>query len=91
VFAQTFDLDGQHLWFSAYAGKPTLGKIALSAGAKPENQPLPVLANDAVAYIAQNPVRRDEMAIATFNRSVFVSQDQGRTWKQIAKEGGGAE
>jgi photosystem II stability/assembly factor-like uncharacterized protein len=91
VLAQTFDLDGQHLWFSAYEGKPTLAKIALRTGAKPENQPLPVLANDAVAYIAQNPVRRDEMAIATFNRSVFVSQDQGRTWKQIAKEGGGAE
>jgi photosystem II stability/assembly factor-like uncharacterized protein len=91
VLAQTFDLDGQHLWFSAYEGKPTLAKIALRTGAKPENQPLPVLANDAVAYIAQNPVRRDEMAIATFNRSVFVSQNQGRTWKQIAKEGGGAE
>lgn len=91
VLAQTFDLDGQHLWFSAYAGKATLAKIALKAGAKPENQPLPVLANDAVAYIAQNPARRNEMAIATFNRSVFISQDRGRTWKQIAKEGSGAE
>lgn len=91
VLAQTFDLDGQHLWFSAYSGKATLAKIALKTGAKPENHPLPVLANDAVAYIAQNPTRRDEMAIATFNRSVFISQDQGRTWKQIAKEGSGAE
>lgn len=91
VLAQTFDLDGQHLWFSAYAGKATLAKVALKSGAKPENRSLPVLVKDAVAYIAQNPVRRDEMAIATFNRSVFISQDQGRTWTQIAKEGGGVE
>jgi photosystem II stability/assembly factor-like uncharacterized protein len=91
VLAQTFDLDGQHLWFSAYSGKATLAKIALKPGAKPENRPLPALANDAVAYIAQNPARRDEMAIATFNRSVFISQDEGRSWKQIAKEGSGAE
>ena len=91
VLAQTFDLDGKHLWFSAYSGKATLAKIALKTRAKPEHHPLPVLANDAVAYIAQNPVRRDEMAIATFNRSVFISQDKGRSWKQIAKEGSGAE
>lgn len=90
VLGQTFDLDGQHLWFSAYAGKATLGKIALKTGAKPDNHLLPPLANDAVAYIAQNPVRRDEMAIATFKRSVFISQDQGRTWRQIAREGNGA-
>jgi hypothetical protein len=91
VLAQTFDLDGQHLWFSAYGGTATLAKIALKTGAKPENHPLPALTKDAVANIAQNPVRRDEMAIATFNRIVFISQDKGRSWKQIAKEGTGAE
>jgi photosystem II stability/assembly factor-like uncharacterized protein len=91
VLAQAFDLDGGHLWFSAYTDRPTLGKVALKTGAQPDNHPLPVQANDAVAYIAQNPVRRDEMAIATFNRNVFISQDKGRSWKQIAKEGAGAE
>lgn len=40
-----------------------------------------------MAYIAQNTVQRDEFAIATFKRSVFVSKDRGRSWTQIAKDG----
>ena len=44
-------------------------------------------AADAVAYIAQNPARRSEIAIATLNRSVFVSEDAGRSWTGIALGG----
>lgn len=91
VLAQTFDLDGKHLWFSDYAGAAALSRILLTAGAKPEKYPLPPLPQDAVAYIAQNPAQRGEMAIATFKRSVFISRDQGRSWQQIAKEGTGVE
>ncbi len=87
VLAGTFDLDGQHLWFGTYAGKAALARIALKAGAKAEELPIAALTEDAVAYIAQNPVRRSEIAIATFNRNVFVSKDQGRTWAQIARNG----
>ena len=92
VVAASFDPDGQHLWFSAYAGKPSFMRLALSAGAKPQALPIPALptpalAEDAVAYIAQNPVRHGEIAIATFQRSVFLSKDQGRTWTSIAQNG----
>lgn len=87
VLAQAFDLDGQHLWFSAHAGQPVLARVALKAGAKLDARPLPPMADDAVAYIAQNPARRQELAIATFRRSVYLSPDGGLTWKQIAKEG----
>ena len=87
VLAQTFDLDGMHLWFSSHAGQPSLMKIALTAGAKPESVNLPPLKDDAVAYIAQNPARRSELAIATFNRSVFVSRDAGLSWTGIALGG----
>lgn len=87
VLAASFDLDGQHLWFGSYAGKAALARITLKAGSKAEEVPIPALTQDAVAYIAQNPARRAEIAIATFKRSVFVSKDQGRTWTQIAKEG----
>ena len=45
------------------------------------------MARDAVAYIAQNPARRSEYAIATFERSVYLSPDSGRTWKKIAERG----
>lgn len=89
VLAVAFDLDGQHLRFSGHAGMATLAAIALQAAAKPEPIALPAMTEDAVAYIAQNPARRDQVAVATFKRSVFISEDRGRSWKQIAKEGNG--
>lgn len=91
VLGTQFDLDGQSLWFSTYAAKAGLARIALKPGAKPEEVATPALRDDAIAYIAQNPARRDEIAIATFKRSVFVSPDRGRTWKQIASEGTGKD
>ena len=87
VLGATFDLDGKGLWFSAYSGKAALMYITLDKGAKTEPLPIPALTEDAVAYIAQNPARRNEMAIATFKRNVFLSRDQGRSWKPIAQDG----
>jgi hypothetical protein len=86
VLAATFDLDDKHLWFSGYAGKATLMRIALEAGATAQPVPLPVLGEDAVAYIAQNPVRRSEVTIATFKRNVFTSKDAGRNWTAVAHD-----
>lgn len=87
VLAATFDLDGQHLWFSTFAGKPALMRIALEPGAMPQVVSLPALSEDAVAYIAQNPLRRSEITIATFKRSVFLSKDAGHSWAAIAQSG----
>ena len=88
VLAVAFDMDRQHLWFSTYAGKTAgLARIALIKGAKADVLPIPPLTEDAVTYIAQNPVRRSEIAIATFQRSVFLSNDQGRTWTELAQKG----
>ncbi|WP_407973405.1 F510_1955 family glycosylhydrolase (plasmid) [Burkholderia pyrrocinia] len=85
--AAWFDLDGTHLWYSHYAGKPALTRITWRDGKDRQDVALPSLTNDAVAFIAQNSVKRNEMAIATFQRDVYVSADQGRTWKQIARGG----
>ena len=87
VLAETFDLDGQHIWFSTHGKTPGLSKVALKPGAEPVEIKLPPLKEDAVAYIAQNPARPDEIAIATFKRSVFLSKGKGGAWKQIANEG----
>ena len=91
VLGTLFDLDGQSLWFSSHAGKAGLARIALKPGAKPEEVPMPAVSEDAISYIAQNPARHDEIAVATFKRSVFVSPDRGRTWKQIAAQGIGRD
>lgn len=81
-----FDLDGAHLWFGGYGERATLAKIDLKTR-KQEAIPIPAITKDAVAYIAQNPARKREYAIATFTRDVYVSGDGGRTWKQIASHG----
>ena len=86
--AAFFDLNGKELWYSAFAGRPALSRVPLKGG-PPVRIALPPLTNDAVAYIAQNPARRLEYAIATFERSVYLSIDGGQSWKRIAEDGNG--
>jgi hypothetical protein len=81
-----FDLDGKHLWYGTFDGEARLARTPL-AGGKPSSLALPSIGRDAVAYIAQNPAVRTEYAIATFERSVYLSKDAGRTWHQIADRG----
>lgn len=83
-----FDLDGRHLWYGTFDDRPHLLRAPLGGGQASEVQ-LPPLEQDAVAYIAQNPKARNEYAIATFKRSVYLSKDAGRNWAQIANGGQG--
>lgn len=87
VVGLAFDLDGKSLWYGSYAGKATLTRSTIDPNAKADVLPIPTLQQDAVAYIAQNPARRNEIAIATFKRHVFVSKDAGRNWTAIATDG----
>jgi photosystem II stability/assembly factor-like uncharacterized protein len=81
-----FDLDGKHLWASSFDGQPRLARIALDGG-KPKQLAPPPLTRDAIAYIAQNPAARDEYAIATFARNVYLTKDAGESWSPIAERG----
>ena len=81
TLAVSFDLDGTHLWSAGHDGAPTLHRMDWKGG-EASAVTLPPLADDAVAYIAQNPARRDEYAIATFKRSAFVSREGGRAWSR---------
>jgi photosystem II stability/assembly factor-like uncharacterized protein len=90
TLAVFFDLDGTRLWYAGHDGAATLQRLDWKAGAA-EAVALPPLPGDAVAYIAQNPARRDEYAIATFKRSAFLSRDGGKTWEAIAREGQGLD
>lgn len=84
-----YDLDGRMLWFASHDGNAPRLARARTRGGPPALLMLPPLPKDAVSYIAQNPAKRSEYALATFERSVFVSADAGRTWRQIAKAGKG--
>ena len=81
-----FDLDGQHLWYGSYDGEARLSR-ARTKGAAAARVKLPPLTKDAVSFIAQNPARRNEYAIATYSRDVYLSKDAGRTWSAIARRG----
>ena len=81
-----FDLDGKDLWYGSFDGQPRLARASVKGGAATQFK-LPPLTKDAVSFIAQNPARRTEYAIATFNRNVYLSGDGGKSWKAIAERG----
>jgi hypothetical protein len=83
-----FDLQGKRLWYGSFDGRARLARLPLGNG-HPVQVRLPPLKDDAVAYIAQNPARKLEYAIATFQRSVYLSKDAGESWIQIADRGKG--
>lgn len=82
-----FDLDGKQLWYGSFDGQARLARAPL--GGKPASVELPPIGRDAVAYIAQNPANRAEYAVATFEKSVYLSRDAGRSWTPIAVRGSG--
>ncbi len=86
ALAAFFELDGEHLVYSMYDGAAKLYRHSLKSRNRTE-VPLPPLSRDAVSYIAQNPAERAEYAIATFERSLFLSKNMGKTWTQIAHNG----
>jgi hypothetical protein len=71
---------------SSFEGQPALTRVQWQTG-QTEPGTLLTLEQDAVTYIAQNPVHRQVWAIATYKRNVYVSSDNGQTWQQIAKAG----
>ncbi|WP_212935611.1 F510_1955 family glycosylhydrolase [Bacillus hominis] len=42
---------------------------------------------DTIMYISQNPQNSSEIVFATMKANVFLSTDDGKTWKQITKNG----
>ncbi|MBI5278435.1 MAG: glycosyl hydrolase [Burkholderiales bacterium] len=88
VLAVSFDPYGEYLWFSGWAAdKAWLMKLPLRGDRWPSDIVLPPLVDDAVSHIAHNPVRPTEVAIGTFKRNVFVSQDLGGNWLQVLTGG----
>ena len=83
-----FTIEGDALLCGTLEGKkPGLFRIAVKDGAR-ETLALPPFGSDAVANIAQNPLRQTELVLITFERAVFVSADGGKAWRRIARPRG---
>ncbi|MGH8382517.1 F510_1955 family glycosylhydrolase [Pseudomonas sp.] len=86
VLSVSFSIDGKSLWFGSYDKVVQLSSLDLKSH-EISSLGLPPLNQDAVAYLAQNPVNAQEWAMATIKRDVYLSQDEGKTWKAIAQAG----
>jgi len=86
VLSVAFSVDGGSLWFGSYRNTALLSKVDLKTH-RIQSLSVPPLKQDAVAYIAQNPAKSKEWAIATFKRDVYLSPDDGKSWKAIARQG----
>lgn len=86
VLSVSFSIDGKSLWFGSFNKVPLLSTLNLKTH-EISALGLPPLNQDAVAYLAQNPVNAREWAMATIKRDVYLSQDEGKTWKAIAQAG----
>ena len=83
-----FMLDGETLLAGTLeGGKPGLDRVSVKDGRR-EALALPPFGRDAVASIVQNPARRSELALISFERAVYLSPDAGKTWKRIARPRG---
>lgn len=87
VTAVAFDSTGERIWLGMFDGKAKLARL------RPGNSSFDFLAlpplgpQDAVAYIAWNPADRNQWAIATFGRNVYLTANAGKTWRRIAADG----
>jgi WD40 repeat protein len=83
VSAVAFNPDGKSLLF----GYQQVSSYDL-ASQQMTALPSPTLAaEDAIGYIAANPVRLDEIALATFSKDIYLSSDRGQSWTQIVDDG----
>lgn len=87
VTAVLFEPGGKHLLFAS-EDTSALVRVALEGGSN-QRLKLPALVSDVVTYIARSPADQKQLAVATRRKNVFLSQDAGKSWKQIAREGEG--
>ncbi len=87
VIAIFFNAQGS-LFAGGVGTTATLNRIDIDSK-ETENITIPALTNDAIAFIAQNPVNDQDMAISTFNKDVYHSIDQGKNWSKIVDQGKG--
>lgn len=83
VSAVTFDPGGSWLYFG-YTGQ---NRYDLGSG-EIETLQIPDISGDAIGYIAVNPAT-GEIVLATFGKDIYLSQDNGLSWEQIAERGVG--
>jgi len=74
------------LFVGGYKNEPLLLEMDIETK-KMKELNLPILKEDAIAYFAQNPVKENEMAMITFKKDVYITENRGQNWTKIADQG----
>ncbi|MEO8386674.1 MAG: hypothetical protein ABI583_15600 [Betaproteobacteria bacterium] len=83
----TVEPSGDAIWYGTHSKRAKLVRKSLGPKLVENELTLRSMHGDAVAFIPFNPVVRDEMAITTTRRNVFISRNSGKDWIQIVHEG----
>lgn len=73
--------------FYAPINKQMITKKSIATNEETNLQIPSLDSKDTIMYISQNPQNSSEIVFATMKANVFLSTDEGKTWKQITKEG----
>lgn len=84
VTAVSFHPDGEMLYF----GYNTVFGYTLATEQVETFQTPDLGSDDVIGYIA---AVQDKLAFATFSRDIYISEDQGDSWQQIAHQGKGID
>jgi len=88
VTSVSFTKEGK-LLAGGMTDKPSLMEINLESGEK-KNIPIPTLSEDeAIGYIAVNPNNEKQIVFTTFEKDIYLTDNFGEKWIQIAKQGKG--
>jgi hypothetical protein len=85
VTAVAFDHGGTSIWYAKAVRRELV--VASLENRSRQIIRLPRIGLDYVTHLAQNPVDHRILAVATDRRHVFVTNDRGRRWRQIARDG----
>lgn len=87
IFSVSVEPSGDAIWYGTYKRRARLVMKSMVPKGAERELTLPTMRGDSVAFIAFNPLVKDEVAIATTKRNVFVSRNAGKDWIQIVHEG----
>jgi hypothetical protein len=85
VPAVTFDLRGETMLF----GAQDLRQYTLATGTLAELNAPPIGSSEIIQYLASHPVSAESIVLGTSELSIYVTDDSGESWVQIADQGQG--
>ncbi len=75
-----------NLLYGEYNGQPSLVSRNLNDNQEEEIE-LPEMKEDAVMYVAINPINEHEITFVSFNSDIYQTTDHGESWNLLAKSG----